>query len=221
MSSSLRRGAAAAAILASAVAALTACGAGHHAQTSGIRPDNAAAEVDDIKVQNVNLILPEDAGGAAGLSARVFNNGGTEQVLESVRLPGLGRAGRAELTAADGTQRVVLPPGGSVAFGGEGNATALIDDAEAAGVALGNAQRVVFHLSDSGALRVRARVVPASDGFDYYADWAPKPDPARDPVREEKRPEETPQQEEPAADETVDGRPAAAEQPGEEHGGES
>ncbi|SOD64762.1 hypothetical protein SAMN06297387_11969 [Streptomyces zhaozhouensis] len=179
MSSSLRRGVAAA-FFAFPLFAATACGAGVDAETNNVRPDNASAHVDDIKVQSVNVILPEGED-RAGLSARLINNGTEDQTLEAI---GLGDSGqRLELTPAEGETSVTVPAGGSVALGGEGNATAVVADTEAAEVRLGNAQQLVFLLSETGEIDLSARVVPASGAFAYYEAWAP---PAEEiPVEEE------------------------------------
>ncbi|UED84803.1 DUF461 domain-containing protein [Streptomyces profundus] len=171
MSSSLRRGVAAA-FFAFPLFALTACGAGHNAETGNVRPDNASAQVEDIKVQSVNIIVPEE-GGPVGISASLFNSGTEDQTLEAVGLPGSGTA--FELLPAENETRVVVPAGGSVALGGEGNAEAVIADPVAADVRLGNAQHLVFLLSETGEVSLSARVVPATGAFAYYQDWAPRP----------------------------------------------
>ncbi|AKG44510.1 DUF461 domain-containing protein [Streptomyces xiamenensis] len=173
MSSSLRRGAVAAVFAFSTVLALSACGAGFEAETQKIKPDNAAAQVDAIKVQNVNVILPDGTDGPAGISARIFNESTTEQVLESITLPGSGVV--VELTPAGNESQVVVPARGSVALGGEGNPSAFIADPAAAQIALGNAQQLVFLLSETGAIELAATVVPASENWTYYADWGPTP----------------------------------------------
>lgn len=79
MSSSLRRGALAAAAIAFSLASLAACGAGNNAQTLEVKPDNAATSVGDIKIQNALVITQPDttSTGPAVVSATVFNNGTT------------------------------------------------------------------------------------------------------------------------------------------------
>lgn len=174
MSSSLRRGVTAAVFTFSIAALTAACGAGQHAGTSQIKPDNAYAQVDDIKVQNVNVVMADDGSGPAGVTARLFNTGSQDQTLESITLPGSDV--RAELVPADGESSVVVPRHGSVVLGGEGNPEAVIADPAAAQVALGNAQHLVFVLSDTGDIGLYARVVsPTTAGFEYYRDWAPTP----------------------------------------------
>lgn len=162
MSSSLRRGTLAASTLALAVATLTACGAGNDAQTLEIKPDNAAAHVGDIKIQNVNVVTGTKGGDAATVTARVFNEGKKDQTLEAVTLKGT----RAKLSPAKGEKKLVVPAGGSLMLGGKNNAAALLEDAKAAGVKDGNAQPVTFDLSSTGAVKLRATVVPATHAYE-------------------------------------------------------
>ncbi|MDT0343337.1 DUF461 domain-containing protein [Streptomyces litchfieldiae] len=201
MSSSLRRGVTAA-FFALSIAALAACGAGHDAETGEIRPDNAAAQVDDIKVQNVNVILADDGEGPGAVSARLFNESAEDQVLEAVRVADSGTA--FELTPAEGESRVVVPAHGSVALGGEGNATARLEDPAAADVALGNAQKLVFLLSETGEISLSARVVADSDAFGHYEGWGATPTP------------EAPAEPEPPADDEAGADPSGEADPGAE-----
>lgn len=79
MSSSLRRGALAAAATAFSIAALSACAAGTDAQTLEVKPDNAETAVGDIKIQNAIVITQPvtDSPGPAVVSATLFNTGST------------------------------------------------------------------------------------------------------------------------------------------------
>ncbi|GAA2062410.1 lipoprotein [Streptomyces albiaxialis] len=163
MSSSLRRGTLAATTLALAVATLTACGAGNDAQTLEIKPDNAAKTVGDIKIQNVNIVTEAEGSGPATVTGRIFNDGAKDQTLKAVTV---GSAGRAELSPAKGEKTLTVPAGGSLALGGKQNAAALLTDSKAAGVRDGNAHAVVFDLSTTGAVKMRATVVPAKHGYD-------------------------------------------------------
>ncbi|MFJ8083398.1 copper chaperone PCu(A)C [Streptomyces sp. NPDC096205] len=166
MSSSLRRGALAASVIAFSFASLAACGAGNDAQTLGIRPDNAATTVGDIKVQNAVVITQPDpeAEGPAAISATLFNNGDAAQTLDSIAVDG---AGTAEIKPAEG-DKLTIPAGGSVVIGGDGNAVATLSD----GAALtdGNAQKVTFAFSETGDVSLRAYVVPAES---FFASWGP------------------------------------------------
>ncbi|MFF9148443.1 DUF461 domain-containing protein [Streptomyces sp. NPDC055051] len=169
MSRSLRRGALAATAVVFSIAALSACGAGNDAQTLGVKPDNAAVTVDDVKIQNA-LVITQPTPGAKGpavVSATVFNNGRAPQTLQSIALPGSNAA--VVLKAAQGTGPIVVPAGGSVVIGGAGNASATIENGHEA-AKNGDAQKVVFKLSETGDVSLEAFVVPSTS---YFKDFGP------------------------------------------------
>lgn len=173
MSSSLRRGALAAAAIAISLASLSACAAGNNAQTLQIKPDNAATTVGDIKVQNATVITQPDleSTGPAVVSATLFNSGDKDQTLESVTVPGTGKT--AELSPAKGGE-LVVPAGGSLILGGEGNASAVLPSSREA-VQDGNAQKITFTFSETGDVSLRALVVPAEH---FFKGWGPSEAPA-------------------------------------------
>ncbi|MFD5337018.1 DUF461 domain-containing protein [Streptomyces hawaiiensis] len=173
MSSSLRRGALAAVVTAFSIASLAACGAGSNAQTLEIQPDNAATSVGDIKVQNAIVITQPDreSTGPAAISATFFNSGRSAETLESITLPGTGKT--AELKPAKGGS-LSIPPGGSLILGGQNNATAMLPSSREA-VQDGNAQKVTFTFSKTGAVSLSAFVVPAEH---YFKEWGPTEVPA-------------------------------------------
>lgn len=168
MSSSLRRGALAAAAIAFSIASLSACAAGHDAQSLEIQPDNASVTVGDIKVQNATVITQPDleSTGPAVVSATLFNEGRTDQTLESVTIPGTGKT--AELSPAEGGS-LTVPAGGSLILGGEGNASAVLPSSREA-VRDGNAQKVTFTFSETGDVSLRAIVFPAEH---FFESWGP------------------------------------------------
>ncbi|MEU2601328.1 DUF461 domain-containing protein [Streptomyces hirsutus] len=168
MSSSLRRGAIAAAAIAFSIASLSACAAGNNAQTLQIKPDNAATTVGDISVQNAIVVTQPDleSTGPAVVSATLFNEGRTDQTLESVTLPGTGKT--AELTPAKGGS-LTVPAGGRLIIGGEGNASAVLPSSRES-VQDGNAQPVTFTFSETGDVSLRAFVYPAES---FFTDWGP------------------------------------------------
>lgn len=173
MSSSLRRGALAAVAIAFSIASLSACAAGNNAQTLQIQPDNAATTVGDIKIQNAVVITQPDleSTGPAVVAATLFNEGSTDQTLESITLPGTGKT--AELTPAEGGS-LTVPAGGSLIIGGEGNASAVLPSSREA-VQDGNAQQVTFTFSETGEVGLRAFVVPAES---FFESWGPSEIPA-------------------------------------------
>ncbi|MGA5522090.1 DUF461 domain-containing protein [Streptomyces pseudogriseolus] len=174
MSSSLRRGALAAAALAISLASLSACAAGNNAQTLQIQPDNASTTVGDIQVQNATVITQPDleSTGPAVVSATLFNSGDKDQTLESVTVPGTGKT--AELSPAEGDGDLVVPAGGSLILGGEGNASATLPSSREA-VQDGNAQKITFTFSETGDVSLRAIVFPAEH---FFESWGPSEAPA-------------------------------------------
>ena len=173
VSSSLRRGMLAATIVALSTASLAACGAGNHAQTLNMDPDNASLTQGDISVQNANVITAADNDDQAGISARLYNQGDKDQTLRAITLPGTGATVR--LRAADGQGPVVVPAKGSVALGGKGNASAEISDASK--IRLGDLQPVVFDLSRTGEIKLEVTVVPARHEYrDAGPSFAPSPE---------------------------------------------
>ncbi|MFD3622793.1 DUF461 domain-containing protein [Streptomyces sp. NPDC058676] len=173
MSSSLRRGALAAAAIAFSIASLSACAAGNNAQTLEIKPDNAATSVGDLELQGIVIITQPDAAaeGPAVITGTLFNNGSTPQTLDSVSVAG---GGNAELKPAKGTGKVTVPANGSVILGGKGNASAALNSLGES-VQNGNAQKVTFTFSKTGAVSLRAFVVPAES---YFSTWGPTEIPA-------------------------------------------
>ncbi|WP_329411271.1 copper chaperone PCu(A)C [Streptomyces sp. NBC_00704] len=169
MSSSLRRGALAASAIAFSIASLAACGAGNDSQTLEVKPDNAAAHVGQIKLQNVVVITQPDpqATGPAVISATVFNGSDDPQTLESVTVDGTGKS--AELKPAKGNGKLTVPAHGSVVIGGPNNASAVLPSSREA-VQDGDAQKVTFTFSETGAVSLRAFVVPAEG---YFSSWGP------------------------------------------------
>lgn len=173
MSSSLRRGALAAAVIAFSIASLSACAAGHNAQTLQIQPDNAATTVGDIKIQNAMVVTQPDleSTGPAVIAATLFNEGSTDQTLESITLPGTGKT--AELSPAEGGS-LTVPAGGRLIIGGEGNASAVLPSSREA-VRDGNAQQITFTFSETGEVGLRAFVYPAES---FFESWGPSDIPA-------------------------------------------
>ncbi|UYQ62947.1 DUF461 domain-containing protein [Streptomyces peucetius] len=169
MSSSLRRGALAGAAIVFSIASLSACGAGNDAQTLGVRPDNAATTVDSLKLQNVTVITQPkpDTEGPAAVSLTIFNEGSKPQTLESIELPG-SRA-TVKLNPADGSGAITVPAQGSVVIGGEGNASAVIENGNKE-INHGVVREVVFRFSETGDVPVRAQVFPATN---YFRSWGP------------------------------------------------
>ncbi|MEU4359026.1 DUF461 domain-containing protein [Streptomyces virginiae] len=177
MSRSLRRGALAATAVVFSIASLAACGAGNDAQTLQIKPDNAAATKGDIEIQNALVITQgeKDKKGPAVVSATVFNNGTKPQTLDGITLAD--GKGKVALKPAGGSGRITVPAGGSVVLGGQGNASAVIENGSEA-AKNGDVQKVVFQLSSTGGVELQAFVVPATG---MYAGFGPSAAPSATP----------------------------------------
>ncbi|MER6916318.1 hypothetical protein ABT354_32050 [Streptomyces sp. NPDC000594] len=156
--------------------ALTACGAGNNAESLGVKPDNPMVNVDTISVQNANVITQPKAGqaGPAVVSATIFNKGTKDQTVESITLKD---GASVELKPAKGAGPLVVPAEGMVIIGGKDNATAMIADGTALTGNIGGVQEVVFNLSDTGAVKLDAFVVPAESYFKEYGPSAAPPAP--------------------------------------------
>ncbi|MFJ1752964.1 DUF461 domain-containing protein [Kitasatospora sp. NPDC088134] len=169
MSRSLRRGAAAALVLA-AIVPLSACGAGNEPATLQIKPDNAATSVGNAKLNNIVVVAPAgsagDYSGPATVTVNVANTGTVEDVLTGVTIAG----SPAKLTDADGAalSGITLKPGQSVLLGAAGAPTA-----QAAGVKLsvGGYAPTAFTFKTAGQVSANAVVHPASD---LYKGFGPK-----------------------------------------------
>lgn len=212
MSSSLRRGTLAATALTLSVVTLSACGAGNSAQTSEVKPDNAAATAGDIKIQNVNIVTAPGGSGPATVTGRIFNDGAKPEVLQGITVSG---TAKAKLSPAKGEQKVTVPAGGSLALGGKDNAAALLSDAKKAGVSDGNAQPVTFDLSGTGAVNLHASVVPATH---HWKDAGPTVQPSAGSPSESPSESASGKPSEPAGGEPS-GAASAEQQGGGEHSG--
>jgi hypothetical protein len=177
VSRSLRRGAFAASALVLSLASLTACGAGNNAQTLQVKPDSAATSVETITIQAATVVTQPktDAKGPAVVTGTLFNNGTSAQTLDSISLPGT--SATVKLSPAKGNGPVTVPANGSVRLGGQGNASAVIENGREAAQD-GNAQQVVFSFSDTGDVGLRALVVPATS---FFAGVGPSEQPSASP----------------------------------------
>ncbi|WP_431780967.1 DUF461 domain-containing protein [Streptomyces chumphonensis] len=206
--SSLRRGAVAAAVLALSSLSLAGCGAGFDAGTNQIRPDNVLKRVGDIQLQNVTVITSEDADGPASVTARIFNGGDEDETLGGISFRSDGGTGSFVLSPADGGS-LTVPAGGHLMLGGEGNASAVVQNAGEQDITDGEAQQLTFELSATGDIDVRALVFPQEDIT--YDEWGPSeaPSPEQDAAEGGESPEA---EESPGTEESPEGElPAEGE----------
>jgi hypothetical protein len=188
VSSSLRRGSLAATVLALSVATLSACGAGPDAATQTIKPDNAEVHSKHVKIQDVQVVTTDLAGGQATITGRIFNNADKPEKLESITLGGAN--GAVTLHPAKG-KSLQVPAHGWLTLGGKDHASAVIDDPKAADIKNGEAQKVVFHLSRTGTLSLRGLVVPVEHGLSRFGP-SPAPSSASGAPEPSKKPTNSP-----------------------------
>jgi hypothetical protein len=142
--------------------ALAACAAGNRPQSLEIHPDSQSAAKGVIKVENAFVLT--QANGPAAVSARLFNNGSTDQTLQAVQVAG---SLSAALSDPQGGRSVTVPAHGTVLLGGEGNPSAVITGA---GGSLhdGDVAKAVFVFSTTGPVALPVNVTPATGFFAPY-----------------------------------------------------
>ncbi len=175
MVSSFRRGAVAAVLVLSLAPLAAACSAGNDAQTNEIHPNSFSGSAGNAKVQSAFVLT--DPSGPATVSARLFNNGSTEQTLTSVQIDG---AGGAQLLGANGGSTITIPAHGSVLLGGQGNPAAVLSGA-GEGLRDGDVQDAVFTFSGAGAVKTPISVTPAAGYFEPYGPGSAPTTPAPAP----------------------------------------
>ncbi|MFJ5230675.1 DUF461 domain-containing protein [Kitasatospora sp. NPDC088391] len=169
MSRSLRRGAAAALVLA-AIVPLSACGAGNEPATLQIKPDNAATSVGNAKLNNIVVVAPAGSAGEysgpATVTVNIANTGTVEDVLTGVTIAGA----PAKLADASGApvSGITLKPGQSVLLGAAGAPSA---QAASVKVSVGGYTPTAFTFKTAGQVSSDALVHPASD---LYKGFGPK-----------------------------------------------
>jgi hypothetical protein len=151
---SFRRGALAAAVVALSAVSLAACAAGNEAETLKVKPDNPAATKGDIQVQT------------ASVTARLFNNGDSDQTLKSVDIVS---GPSAQLSGADGSGSITVPAHSTVLLGGKGNPSGVINGGQEQ-LQNGGFQNAVFTFSGAGAVPLKIQVMPAAS---YFAPYGP------------------------------------------------
>ncbi|MEV7182828.1 DUF461 domain-containing protein [Kitasatospora sp. NPDC093102] len=185
MSRSLRRGSIAA-IAAIAIASLSSCAAGNTPDTLQIKPDNAAATVGtNLRLNNIVVVTGEGTAGnytgPANVVVNIANTADTPAELKSVTV---GNGAAATFTDAAGAplSSIVVPAGGSVAIGGQGNPSATVASAT---VSVGGFAPTVFTFKDGQKVEAQAGVSPDSgeNGRGLYKGFGPTPSPTATPAK--------------------------------------
>lgn len=175
---SFRRGALAAAVVALSVAPLAACGAGYKAETQEVQPDSQATSKGDIQVQNAFVLTQPN--GPATVTARLFNNGGSDQTLDRVKLS-TGQTAQLTDPLGAGTQSITVPAHGSVLLGGKGNPAAVFSGGSES-LRNGDMQDTTFTFSGTGDVSLPANVMPAAGYLEPYGPGSVPTTPAPAPT---------------------------------------
>ena len=162
MSRSLRRGAVAAVILATAPI-LAACSAGSSAATLQVKPDNAATSITkgDSALKLNGIVVVTDATGSApaNVIVNIANNGSADDTLTGVSVDG---SSQATLSGA-----ATVPSGGSLLLSGPGQVAATVPTLSEKP---GQNATVTFTFANAGSVTVQALV---NTGSGQYASFAP------------------------------------------------
>ncbi|MFI9360523.1 DUF461 domain-containing protein [Kitasatospora sp. NPDC053057] len=173
MSRSLRRGSIAA-IAAIAIASLSSCAAGTTPDTLQVKPDNAAATLGTtLRLNNIVLVTgvgtSGDYTGPANVVVNISNTASTPAELQSITV------GNAAATFADAAgapqSSIIVPAGGSVVLGGQGNPSATVSSAA---VHIGGFATTTFAFKDGQKVDAQASVSPDSDKG-LYKGFGPTP----------------------------------------------
>lgn len=170
MSSSLRRGAIAAVILA-AIVPLSACAADTGAETLQVKPDNPETSLgNDLKLNEIVVVTTANAvsgrPGPADVTVDIANTGKAAETLQSVTV---GQGTAALFTDAKGAplSQITVPAGGAVLLGGPGQPVVHVTSVDAP---VGGFMPVTFSFGTAGQVTAQAQVQPATGN---YASFGP------------------------------------------------
>ncbi|MBD0689320.1 DUF461 domain-containing protein [Streptomyces sp. CBMA123] len=173
MSRSLRRGSIAA-IAAIAIASLSSCAASNTPDTLQIKPDNAAATLGtNLRLNNIVIVTGVSASGDyTGPANVVVNISNTANIPAELQSITVGTASATFADAAGAPQpSIVIPAGGAVAIGGQGNPSASVSSAS---VHVGGFALTTFTFKDGQKVAAQAGVSPDSDKGPYQG-YGPTP----------------------------------------------
>ncbi|MFD0276637.1 DUF461 domain-containing protein [Kitasatospora sp. NPDC127111] len=179
MSRSLRVGSIAA-IAALAIASLSSCAAGNTPDTLEIKPDNAQATVGtSIRLNNIAVVTGDETSGEhtgpANVTVNISNSGDTPVELQSVSV-GTDSATFADEKGAP-LATVVVPAGGSVLLGGDGNPSARIASTS---LVVGGFAPTTFAFKSGERTEADAAVYPNKS---IYKGFGPTPTPVAAPTK--------------------------------------
>ncbi|QMU73076.1 hypothetical protein [Streptacidiphilus sp. P02-A3a] len=166
MSRSLRRGAVAALIIATAPV-LAACSAGDGAASLQVKPNAAATTIGStLKLNGITVVTATNGSNTANVVANIANNSSTTpETLTSVSVDG---------NPATLSGPAVIPPLGSLLVSGPGQVTAQVASLSETP---GQNATVNFTFANAGSTSVQALVNAGAGDYATYAPAAPTPPP--------------------------------------------
>ncbi|TDU04849.1 hypothetical protein EDD99_3328 [Streptomyces sp. 846.5] len=168
MSRSLRRGAVAAVILATAPI-LAACSAGSSAATLNVKPDTAATSIvkgdSALKLNGIVVVTDATGNAPANVVVNIANNGSADDTLTGVSVDG---SSQATLSGA-----ATVPTGGSLLLSGPGQVAATVPTLNEKP---GQNATITFTFANAGSVTVQALVNAGTGDYTSYAPTvAPSP----------------------------------------------
>ncbi|MBC3843579.1 DUF461 domain-containing protein [Streptacidiphilus sp. 4-A2] len=165
MSRSLRRGAVAAVIIATAPV-LAACSAGDGAATLQVKPDSAATSIgSSLKLNGITVITATNGSNEANVVVSIANQTTTAETLTGVSVSG---------TPATLSGPAVIPPLGSLLVSGPGQVSATVADLTQTA---GQNVPVTFTFSTNGSVSTQALVNAGTGDYAAYAPSTPSASP--------------------------------------------
>ncbi|MFI9328242.1 DUF461 domain-containing protein [Kitasatospora sp. NPDC052868] len=180
MSRSLRRGSIAA-LAALAIVSLSSCATGNSPETLEIKPDNASATLGtNLRLNNIVVVTGDESSGEHTGPANVtvnISNSGTEPVeLASITVGAGATAAFADEKGAPLTG-IVVPAGGAVLLGGDGNPSAKVASAT---LSVGGFVPTTFAFKSGDKVAAEAAVSPNKG---IYKGYGPTASPAAAPSK--------------------------------------
>ncbi|MFI9269529.1 DUF461 domain-containing protein [Kitasatospora sp. NPDC052896] len=173
MSRSLRRGGSAAIVLALATVSLSACSAGQTAETQQIKPNTPAVTLgNDLRLNSIVVVTAPDATpdapGPATVTLSISNTGSSPETLQSITVNNT--AATLEDATGATVPSIVVPAGGAVSFGSQGQPSAHLASIQ---LPVGGFTPTSFTFDTAGSVSAQAQVSPATGYLASYGPVAP------------------------------------------------
>ncbi|MFE0464824.1 DUF461 domain-containing protein [Kitasatospora sp. NPDC058965] len=176
MSRSLRRGGTAAIVLALAAVSLSACSAGTSAESVQVKPNSPATSLGpNLKLNAINVVVgPTQTSGQTGpanVTLNISNTGSAPETLQAVTINGTS-ATFQDASGAALSGGIVIPAGGAVAIGSNGQPSARVGSVA---LPVGGFTPASFSFTTAGKVDTTAQVYPAVGAYASYGPQSAAP----------------------------------------------